>query len=456
MRDRTASRNYSAEREEFRREHERHREWGLRRRHAEKLQRIRQRDSGPPSKPATAGVQGPRAADSPRRPAPPIPAAVLPGPRRAVTRPATPPTGRFGARRATPAPRPGPLTSLQLTSPLELGGSSQAALPQAVARQSGVAVVGAEADVILDLDGLSQAVVPQPALSLSLSLSLPLPLPLPLLLPLSEPEPEPTLPLGLGGSSQAVVPQVVVRQSGVAVAGAGAGADVVLGLGWVVAGGVAAGGGAAADVGLGLGLGSAVAVGGAAVGGVGVGAAAARAAADVVFGFGPVVAVGAASARGSATGIGICAVGLLSVGRAAVGVCASVGGDEPVGVTTVGVGNCSGAGFPGRAAPVCVAMPSASPTAGGCSIDELAAWFRGGALVRTTEPICRGSSMSTCGFGRWRGVGRFAVGLSLIWVVSGRGGLRFISAWEEMFRRRVGARLRMRSDRLRMRIRLVA
>jgi hypothetical protein len=420
MRDRTASRNYSAEREEFRREHERHREWGLRRRHAEKLQRIRQRDSGPPSKPATAGVQGPRAADSPRRPAPPIPAAVLPGPRRAVTRPATPPTGRFGARRATPAPRPGPLTSLQLTSPLELGGSSQAVVlqavvpqavvPQAVARQSGVAVVGAEADVILDLDGLSQA----------------------------------------------VVPQVVVRQSGVAVAGAGAGADVVLGLGWVVAGGVAAGGGAAADVGLGLGLGSAVAVGGAAVGGVGVGAAAARAAADVVFGFGPVVAVGAASARGSATGIGICAVGLLSVGRAAVGVCASVGGDEPVGVTTVGVGNCSGAGFPGRAAPVCVAMPSASPTAGGCSIDELAAWFRGGALVRTTEPICHGSSMSTCGFGRWRGVGRFAVGLSLIWVVAGRGGLRFISAWEEMFRRRVGARLRMRSDRLRMRIRLVA
>jgi hypothetical protein len=187
MRDRTASRNYSAEREEFRREHERHREWGLRRRHAEKLQRIRQRDSSPPSKPATAGVQGPRAADSPRRPAPPIPAAVLPGPRRAVTRPATPPTGRFGARRATPAPRPGPLTSLQLTSPLELGGSSQAVASQAVARQSAVAVavVGAEADVVFDLDGLSQAVVPQPALPLS----------------------EPTLPLDLGGSSQAVVPQ---------------------------------------------------------------------------------------------------------------------------------------------------------------------------------------------------------------------------------------------------------
>jgi hypothetical protein len=202
MRDRTASRNYSAEREEFRREHERHREWGLRRRHAEKLQRIRQRDSGPPSKPATAGVQGPRAADSPRRPAPPIPAAVLPGPRRAVTRPATPPTGRFGARRATPAPRPGPLTSLQLTSPLELGGSSQA-----VARQSAVAVavVGAEADVVFDLDGLSQAMVPQSALTkVALPQSVEPQLP--------EPESELTSSLGLGGSSQAALPQAVVPQ----------------------------------------------------------------------------------------------------------------------------------------------------------------------------------------------------------------------------------------------------
>jgi hypothetical protein len=41
MRDRTASRNYSAARDEFRREHERHRAWGLQRRHAEKLRRIR-------------------------------------------------------------------------------------------------------------------------------------------------------------------------------------------------------------------------------------------------------------------------------------------------------------------------------------------------------------------------------------------------------------------------------
>jgi hypothetical protein len=42
MRDRTASRKYSAAREEFRREHERHRHWGLQRRHAEKLRRLRE------------------------------------------------------------------------------------------------------------------------------------------------------------------------------------------------------------------------------------------------------------------------------------------------------------------------------------------------------------------------------------------------------------------------------
>jgi hypothetical protein len=41
MRDRTASRNYSPERDEFRREHERHRAWGLIQRHGERLRRLR-------------------------------------------------------------------------------------------------------------------------------------------------------------------------------------------------------------------------------------------------------------------------------------------------------------------------------------------------------------------------------------------------------------------------------
>jgi hypothetical protein len=40
MRDRTRRRNYSAEAEEFRREHARHREWGLAQRHARKLSRL--------------------------------------------------------------------------------------------------------------------------------------------------------------------------------------------------------------------------------------------------------------------------------------------------------------------------------------------------------------------------------------------------------------------------------
>jgi len=40
MRDRTASRYHSPGRDQFRREHERHRAWGLARRHAERLRRL--------------------------------------------------------------------------------------------------------------------------------------------------------------------------------------------------------------------------------------------------------------------------------------------------------------------------------------------------------------------------------------------------------------------------------
>jgi hypothetical protein len=45
MRDRTKARNYSPGGEEFRREHKRHRDWGLAQRHAQKLRRLR--DSNP-------------------------------------------------------------------------------------------------------------------------------------------------------------------------------------------------------------------------------------------------------------------------------------------------------------------------------------------------------------------------------------------------------------------------
>ena len=62
MRDRTASRNYSAERDEFRREHERHRAWGVNRRHAEKLRRARES--------SRAAQQAPAVGDRPR-PEPP-------------------------------------------------------------------------------------------------------------------------------------------------------------------------------------------------------------------------------------------------------------------------------------------------------------------------------------------------------------------------------------------------
>jgi hypothetical protein len=64
MRDRTRSKNYSAARDELRREHERNRAWGLQRRHAEKLRRLHQSGSGPaadgnrtPPAPPVTGAQ---------------------------------------------------------------------------------------------------------------------------------------------------------------------------------------------------------------------------------------------------------------------------------------------------------------------------------------------------------------------------------------------------------------
>ena len=46
MRDRTRARNYSASRDEFRRDHERRRAWGLQRRHAERLRHVREQQAG--------------------------------------------------------------------------------------------------------------------------------------------------------------------------------------------------------------------------------------------------------------------------------------------------------------------------------------------------------------------------------------------------------------------------
>jgi len=58
MRDWSAARNHCPERDAFRREHERHRAWGLRRRHAEKLRHVR---SAPPEAPAARGGPTPPA-----------------------------------------------------------------------------------------------------------------------------------------------------------------------------------------------------------------------------------------------------------------------------------------------------------------------------------------------------------------------------------------------------------
>src|SRR5690349_8407126 len=71
MRDRTRSRHYSPAGEEFRREHERHRAWGLARRHAEKLRRAH---AGTPP-PTTAGHdrEGPAEGPVPSEPQATVP-----------------------------------------------------------------------------------------------------------------------------------------------------------------------------------------------------------------------------------------------------------------------------------------------------------------------------------------------------------------------------------------------
>src|SRR4051794_37397383 len=78
MRDRTKARNYSPAAEAFRREHARHREWGLRQRHGRKLMRGRLERGG--AQLTTIGTdQACRPSDAPPPAAPP-PAAPQPAP----------------------------------------------------------------------------------------------------------------------------------------------------------------------------------------------------------------------------------------------------------------------------------------------------------------------------------------------------------------------------------------
>ena len=85
MRDWSAARNHCPERDAFRREHERHRVWGLQRRHAAKLRHLQQHRSEPPSVTATRSAP-PRSAN----PARPIPTAQASPPPAPSPRPAAP------------------------------------------------------------------------------------------------------------------------------------------------------------------------------------------------------------------------------------------------------------------------------------------------------------------------------------------------------------------------------
>jgi hypothetical protein len=134
MRDRTARQNYSAEAEEFRREHARHREWGLVQRHGEKLRRLRnsRRDSQAASMAEGQGDAHPACPEPAlleqqvrptpaagaatgrevsrrrgRRNTPPGPARQRPRGRTGPSRPTTAETDRTGPARNTGSNRPG-------------------------------------------------------------------------------------------------------------------------------------------------------------------------------------------------------------------------------------------------------------------------------------------------------------------------------------------------------------
>src|SRR5690242_14888799 len=76
MRDRTRVRRYSPAGEEFRREHERHRTWGLARRHAERLRRAHA--ATPPATMAGPDAEGPGRGPVPSRQQVTVPEQVTP------------------------------------------------------------------------------------------------------------------------------------------------------------------------------------------------------------------------------------------------------------------------------------------------------------------------------------------------------------------------------------------
>ncbi|MCW2143603.1 hypothetical protein BXY51_008200 [Actinoplanes cyaneus] len=119
MRDRTLARNYSAEREEFRREHERHRAWGLRQRHARKLVRAGWGASAAWAA-VTAGEDQQRQAVSvvsvPPQPVDPGPSPLAPvaAPSAGQAAGEVPPSSELAP---PPAPPPAPETASRLAPP---------------------------------------------------------------------------------------------------------------------------------------------------------------------------------------------------------------------------------------------------------------------------------------------------------------------------------------------------
>src|SRR5690349_23297764 len=79
MRDRSASRSYSPEGEEFRREHERHRAWGLIQRRGQRLRHLRNQSRAAGTASAlTHREQVPAPAPAPALVSAPVPAVVSP------------------------------------------------------------------------------------------------------------------------------------------------------------------------------------------------------------------------------------------------------------------------------------------------------------------------------------------------------------------------------------------
>jgi hypothetical protein len=173
MRDPTTARNHSPSRDEFRREHERRRAFGLQRRHAEKLRRPHHTGSTPPTTagparppkpatrrttpgaPATASERRTRPGHEPTLPADPVtaPAAAITAQPTTTARPippAGPTTAAVPATSAEPATTAGPAAAAEPAT-TAVARTATAGAPTAVAEPAAaathVAVTGTAAAV---------------------------------------------------------------------------------------------------------------------------------------------------------------------------------------------------------------------------------------------------------------------------------------------------------------------